>query len=238
MAFQIWSFRYKEYTTLIQSHGDELEPIIVPKILSAVRCRIPICGSFLRYKGRRTPLNSVKHPPTAEHSDVLKKDDLKPGDNISTDQYACRVKARLHCTKGKEDPSKMFCGGSLFVGHATSMVKVYNQVSLGTSDTIRAKQMYEAQENEIGVTVKHYHGDNGVYTSKAFQEDLENKHQSMSHSGFGAHDQNGVAERAVQKVVNSARAMMLHQALLWPTCLHETSSICTRTCCLSLEPCS
>ena len=38
----------------------------------------------------------------------------------------------------------------------------------------------------------------------------------MSFSGVGAHGQNGVAERAIQTTVNSARTMMLHQALLWP----------------------
>ena len=38
----------------------------------------------------------------------------------------------------------------------------------------------------------------------------------MSYSGVGAHGQNGVAERAIQTVVTSARTMMLHQALLWP----------------------
>ena len=38
----------------------------------------------------------------------------------------------------------------------------------------------------------------------------------MSYSGVGAHGQNGVAKRAIQTVVTSARTMMLHQTLLWP----------------------
>ena len=37
----------------------------------------------------------------------------------------------------------------------------------------------------------------------------------MSYSGVGVHQQNGVAERGISTVVNSARTMMLHQALFW-----------------------
>ena len=38
----------------------------------------------------------------------------------------------------------------------------------------------------------------------------------MTYSGVGVHQQNGVAERGMPTVVNSARTMMLHQALLLP----------------------
>ena len=55
-----------------------------------------------------------------------------------------------------------------------------------------------------------------MYKSKAFKDDLELRGQSMSFSGVGVHQQNGVAERSISTVVNSARTMMLHQALLWP----------------------
>ena len=38
----------------------------------------------------------------------------------------------------------------------------------------------------------------------------------MTYSGMGVHAQNGVAERGIPNVVNYARTIMLHQALLWP----------------------
>ena len=38
----------------------------------------------------------------------------------------------------------------------------------------------------------------------------------MSCSGVGAHEQNRVAERAIQIVVHSARTIMMHHVLLWP----------------------
>ena len=61
-----------------------------------------------------------------------------------------------------------------------------------------------------------YRGVNGVYKSKAFKDDLKLWGQTMSYSSVGVHQQNWVAERSIPAVVNSARTMMLHQALLWP----------------------
>ena len=68
----------------------------------------------------------------------------------------------------------------------------------------------------MGISILKYKGNNGVYKSKEFNDDLATRHQTMSYSGVGAHGQNGVAERGIPTVVNSARTMMLHQALLWP----------------------
>ena len=149
-----------------------------------------------------------------EHTDVIKNEHLLPGDCISTDQYECRVKGRLPNSKGKEDPEKMYSGGTVFVDHASGVIKIHHQVSLGASDTVRSKELHELWASEHGVSIKSYRGDNGVYKSELFKDDLKQRHQKMSYSGVGAHGQNGVAERAIQTVVTSARTMMLYQALL------------------------
>ena len=69
---------------------------------------------------------------------------------------------------------------------------------------------------EYEIPVKSYRGDNSVYKSVLFKEDLEQKHQKMSYSGMGSHSQNVVTERTIQTLITSARTMMLHQALLSP----------------------
>ena len=104
----------------------------------------------------------------------------------------------------------------MFVDHATGYIKTYNQVSLGASDTVRSKELFELHAWDMGIKIKKYHGDNGVFQAKAYKDDLNKRHQEMSYSGVEAHGQNSVAERAIQTVVHSARTMMLHQALLWP----------------------
>ena len=136
------------------------------------------------------------------------------GDCVSTDQYECRVKGSLPNTRGREDPQKIYCGGTLFNDHASSKIDVYHQVSLGASDTVRSKHDYEQRADEVGVKVIKYRGYNGVYKSKEFKEDLNLRRQTISYSGVDIHGQNGVAERGIPTVVNSARTMMLHQDLM------------------------
>ncbi len=130
--------------------------------------------------------------PTVDHADIIKENHLLPGDCVITDQYEWRVKGRLPNTRGKEDPQKMYCGGTVFVDHASGVIKIHHQVSLGAS--VRRKELHELWAAEHGVSVKSYRGDNGVYKSKLFKEYLEERQQKMSYSGVGAHGQNGVAE--------------------------------------------
>ena len=73
--------------------------------------------------------------------------------------------------------------------------------------------MYETHNAEYGIAIRSYIGDSGIYKYKSFLDDIA-KREKMSLSGVGAHGQNGVAERAIQTVGNSARTVMLHQALL------------------------
>ena len=190
-------------------------PLLLPKRPGVKTCNVPLCRSCLRGKGIRTYLNSSIGSPTVEHDDLIKQNHLQPGDCVITDQYECRVKGRLPNTEGKEDPQIMCCGGTVFVEHASGVIKTNHQVSLGASDTIRSKELHELWAVEHGVSIKSYRGDNGVYKSKLFKEDLEERQQKISYSGVGAHGQNRVPERAIQTVVASACTMILNQGLLW-----------------------
>ena len=74
----------------------------------------------------------------------------------------------------------MYSGGTVFVDHSSSTIIIYNQVSLGASDNVRSKELYELWAAEHGVSGKFYRGDNGVYKTKMFKEDLALRHQKMS----------------------------------------------------------
>ena len=100
--------------------------------------------------------------PTVEHADVIKEGHLQPGNCISTDQFKCRVKGRLLNSRSKEDPHKMYSGGTVFVDHASGVTKIHFQVSLGASDKVRSKELHELWASEFGVSIKSYRGDNGV----------------------------------------------------------------------------
>ena len=104
--------------------------------------------------------------------------------------------------------------------HATSKIDIYHQLSLGGSDTVCNKELYEQKEGEHGVKIQSYRGDNGVFKYQVFQYDIKKRNQLLAFSGVGIHGQNGVADQAIQTVVISARTMMLHQAALWPEQFH------------------
>ena len=70
--------------------------------------------------------------------------------------------------------------------------------------------------------IKHYHADNGRFADNAWLQDIEHKGQTQSFCGVGAHYQNGVAEKRIRDLQESARTMMLHAAHKWPKA-HSTA---------------
>jgi transposase InsO family protein len=45
--------------------------------------------------------------------------------------------------------------------------------------------------------VKHYHGDNGIFSAEEYRSECRDKNQSQSFSGVGAQHRNARAERAI-----------------------------------------
>jgi len=64
--------------------------------------------------------------------------------------------------------------------------------------------------------VKHYHADKGRFAETLFLGDIQSKNQSISYCGVGAHFQNGIAEKRIRDLQESARTMMIHAAHKWP----------------------
>ena len=50
------------------------------------------------------------------------------------------------------------------------------------------------------VEIKHFHGDNGIFSSEEYRDDCADKMQLQSFSGVGAQHQNSKAERAIQTI--------------------------------------
>ena len=90
------------------------------------------------------------------------------------------------------------------------------QVSLRAGETLLAKEEFENIMLDHGATVRKYHGDNGIFVSKAWREHCDDRGQAYDFSGVGAHHQNANAERAIQTVSYWARAMMVNAAIHWP----------------------
>jgi hypothetical protein len=63
--------------------------------------------------------------------------------------------------------------------------------------------------------VKHYHGDNGIFSAEEYHHNCDEKGQNQSFFGVGAQHQNARAERAIQTIMYMARTFMVHASLHW-----------------------
>ena len=64
--------------------------------------------------------------------------------------------------------------------------------------------------------MKHYHADNGRFTNEGFENDLDDKDQTMTFCGVGAHHQNGIVESKNRILTEGARTLLLHAICMWP----------------------
>ena len=85
-----------------------------------------------------------------------------------------------------------------------------------TQESIDAKHAFERIAKQNAVRFRHYHCDNGCFADRAFMDDVRKAGQTITFCGVGAHHQNGVAERCIRDITESARTMLLHAAHQWP----------------------
>ena len=191
------------------------DPCLLAKDSSQLRCSPPMCEACELAKARKRPTGFSKTVPRPEVKDIIRADDLSPGNQVSVDQYESSVRGRRLETKGREKFEHRYCGGALFYDHASGKISVYHQVSLSAHETLQSKQAFERDALLCGFKVSKYRTDNGIFTSKAYEDSLEET-QSTTRSAVGAHHQNGVAESNIGKVQRMARTLLLHLRLHWP----------------------
>ena len=171
------------------------------------------CAACQLGKARRRPDEVHLDRVRSDRDGGLKKEVLRVGSKVATDQFVSSVKERRFDSKGKESDSQKFVGGTIFVDISSGFIQAYPQTSLCASETVLRKKRFERSLSNFGHTIYQFLGDNGVYRSQEFQNEPKNCGQSIEFCGVGAHHQNGVAERAIRTVSESARTMMLHAAI-------------------------
>ena len=176
----------------------------------------PKCAScqYGRQQRRASAGSTKKIDP--EHTGILKRDKLEPGNLIFSDQYESRTPGRVFGLRGAHISSQKYCGGTLFTDAASGYIDIQHQQNLTAAESIRAKLAFERNALTAGVSIVDYHTDNGIYNTQEYLKELHSKGQGRSLSGVGAHHHNGVAEASIKHVIASARTMQIHAALRWP----------------------
>ena len=179
---------------------------IIPKKL--LRCKTPKCPGCLYGKAHRKPWRTKGKQKSIR---VAKS----AGEIVSVDQLESPIPGFLPISKGS--PTKRrYVAATVFADHFSGFTYVHFMEAITTDETIEAKEAFERFAERHGVRVQHYHCDNGRFADKAFLENVREHRQTISFCGVSAHHQNGVAEKRIRDVTESARSMLLHAVHRWP----------------------
>ncbi len=111
------------------------------------------------------------------------------------DQLITSTPGLVACLHGGRPTHEQYRGSTIFVDQASDFTYIYHHTTLNSSDTVKAKLAFETTATQHGIKIKHYHADNGLFSSKLCQQALREKGQTITFAGVGAHHQNGIAEK-------------------------------------------
>ena len=134
---------------------------------------------------------------------------------ISIYQLESPVLGFVPIVKGQPTICK-YRGASVFMDHANDFTYVHMHHNLTTDETIDAKHTFKCLAEQHGVRMQHYHCYNGRFADKAFVDDVQMAHQTITFCGVGAHHQTGVVERCIRDITENACTSLLHAAHQWP----------------------
>ena len=89
-------------------------------------------------------------------------------------------------------------------------------MAINNTETVKEILIFEREAQSQEVVIKGYHADNGIFNCSDFVEELLKNQPKIRFSGAGASHQNWAADRAIEMVVNMARIMLMHAALICP----------------------
>jgi hypothetical protein len=154
----------------------------------------------------KAPINQRSIPPVTQ-----------PGDCVSVDQLESKTPGFVGQLKSPILTKNRYKIATIFVDHFSRLSFVYLQYSSSGAETLKAKLAFEDFARSHGVTIKHYHADNGRFVDNLFKNSCEEKGQTQSFCGVNAHWQNGIAERHIRSHQETARTMLLHAKHRWPS---------------------
>jgi len=91
---------------------------------------------------------------------------------------------------------------------------------LTLQETVDVKRAFEHFAEQHGIRILHYHCDNGRFADKKFKSAYASSNQFLTFCGINTHFQNGIAEKAIPDLRESARKQLLHAQHCWPAAIH------------------
>ena len=174
----------------------------------------PKCSSCMYGKQTKRPWRTKAKP-----TPIGGRKPTEPGQCVSVDQMISKTPGLIAQVKGWLT-KKRYQAATVFADHASGLTYVHVSEGTTAEETLEAKSAFESYAAEMGVSIKHYHADNGRFAEAAFMEHVKASGQTITFCGVGAHHQNGVAERRIRDLTEHARTMLLHAAHRWPKAIN------------------
>ena len=76
--------------------------------------------------------------------------------------------------------------------------------------------MWERYTRDIGVNIKSYHADNGIYKYKKWVESCHRCVQGIIFAVVNAHHQKGMEERRTRELKELTGRVLIHSIIRWP----------------------
>ena len=132
----------------------------------AIMAPVPKCSSCLEGGMKKLPTTGNIHTKDPARKGIVKQDMLNPGDLVLSDQYACSTRGKHFNEKGQLCSTKGYKGGTVFCNTGTGYMTIHHQQMFTLTETLQSMLSFEREAQELGIQVKGYHTDNGVYNSK------------------------------------------------------------------------
>ncbi len=144
---------------------------------------------------------------------------MKAGQCVSVDQLVSMQVGFIAQLKGTLT-KKCYTAATVFADHYSWLKYIHLMTKLTSKETMEAKQTFEHFAEQHGVHILHYHCDNGRFEDNAFKNSCNAKGQRLTFCGVNAHFQNGIAEKAIRDLRESAWKQLLHARRRWPAAIH------------------
>ncbi len=218
-----WHYRlnHASHIVMIKLSNKKMLPQRISQILKKMekhRAKPPMCNDCYCANASRTP---QRGKITKDDENKLeRKSNLKPGDVESIDQLESSVPGFIGQQTGILTRQRIV-GSSVYVDHASNLSYIYHHTALTSETTVKGKEAFEAYAKAHGVTIKHYHADNGRFKDNAFLKSIHENHQTISFSGVGAHHQNGIAEKRIGDLQRRATTLLINAQRRWPDAINS-----------------